>query len=348
MNISELIQSTNMVQHTTIINEDGEKERTPRYGARNTFKNKPFGAIYFYNKLVTPKADKSILEISMLIKGVTEKVMAGKSHEKKPVEAHRVMIQISGVKQVVMSAPQLADAIRDEHKELGDKEQFPDGDVIEMALTSNISNGNPPELLKGKTIIRRSYNRTINKGTDKEEVVGTFVVIDNNIDKNCQIRVWCSCSSYYWTFQYYNVQEDVDIFGKNPDKYSHKTVKGLEAFQKNRPIRNPGKHPGMCKHIMLLLAMLMDTDTISEARGVARQYKANIARFTKVEKLDDTGFKRLIGQFKREFKKLQTSRAINSAPGYGPPKANKNKSSYKGWNRGLKWNPNKGHHRKGS
>ena len=145
------------------------------------------------------------------------------------------------------------------------------------------------------------------------------------------------------------MQEGVDIFGKNPDKYSHKTKRGLEAFQKNRPIRNPGKHPGMCKHIMLLLAMLMDTDTISEAKGVAKQYKANIARFTKAEKLDDSGFKQLMGKFKREFKKLQASRGINSAPGYGyTPKANKNKSSYKGWNSKMSWNPNKGHHRKGS
>lgn len=347
MNISELIQSTNQVQQTTTINEDGERERTPRYGAKNTFQNKPFGAIYFYNKLVTPKADKSILEISMLIKGVTEKVMAGKSHEKKPVEAHRVMIQISGVKQTVMSAPQLAQAIRKEHPELGDEEQFSDGDVIEMALTSNIPNGNPPELLKGKTIIRRSYNRTINKGTGEEKVVGTFVVVDNDIDKNCQIRVWCSCSSYYWTFQYYNVQKDVDIFGNLPEKYSHKTKRGLEAFQKNKPIRNPGRHPGMCKHIMLLLAMLMDVGTVSGIGNVAKQYKANISRFMKAEKLDDTGFRQLLGKFKREMKKLESSRKVNSAPGYGAtPKANKNKSSYKGWNRGLKWNPNTGHKRK--
>lgn len=59
----------------------------------------------------------------------------------------------------------------------------------------------------------------------------------------CKIR--CNCVDFYFTFAWWDWQSHV-IFGGKPRPYKRKT---LNRKTLNRKPRNPGKHPGMCKHV---------------------------------------------------------------------------------------------------
>ena len=243
------------------------------YGPSYTFGYKPFGEILLYNKKVQTKPGFSIIEVSMMIGAKTDSVETGH---------HKVMLTISGVKQQTMQAETLANLIRQENKSLADKKNE---ELVILALE-----GKP---LKERTVMSNQN--------------GTYTVIEDNIEKDSEILVWCSCSNYYWVWQYYNVENGVDIFGSLPAKYTPRTEAGREALRANKPMKNPGRHPGMCKHIMLLLALLMDTDSgssnvLKEARSITRSYKANIQRFEKVNRLTDSAFKELMASWEEELK----------------------------------------------
>ena len=280
MNISELLKETSYLAN---------------YRPGYTFANKKFGEIYLYNKTVKTKPNSSIIEVSMMIKGVTDKITS-KNGGETSVAAHKVMVAIHGVEQRTESAQAL---IRDMRlkREYSDKNKYSDEDLLAIAINPDI------KPFKDKTIMPQ---------TD-----GSYTIITDKISKNSEIRVWCSCSSYYWVFQFYNVENNVDIWGKYPQRYTPKTKKGWEALQKNRPVRNPGRHPGMCKHILLLLALLMDSEVIAEARSIVKNYKANIARFQKSDRLSQQAYDKLIKNYMSDHrKKLQQRNEERDSMGY--------------------------------
>ena len=273
MNISQLLRSTEYLDH---------------YKPSYTFTNKKFGELYLFNKVVRVKPGSSIIEVSMMIKAVTER----------HANVHKVMVALRGVDQRVVSDEALLKEIAEEKKlEIPTDKQ--ERTNFKKDILKRVRDGE--KILKDKTIF-------VNKD-------GGFVEVSDHISKESEIRVWCSCSSYYWTFQFYNVENNVDIWGKAPDKYIPKTKKGWEAFKSGKPMRNPGRHPGMCKHILLLLALLMDDDTVSEARGITRSYRANIERFKKVDRLGPKKFNELIKDYKSGKRKQnlqrQASRTMN-------------------------------------
>jgi hypothetical protein len=65
----------------------------------------------------------------------------------------------------------------------------------------------------------------------------------NNID----VKVKCSCPDFYWRFATWN-SGDESLIGKPPPPYIKKT---------NRPPVNPGRVPGVCKHIIKLADQLI-------------------------------------------------------------------------------------------
>ena len=79
MNIKDLIASTNMVKG---------REQSAVFQKR-------FGSIYLYNQTVKTKRNSSIIEVSMMIGAVTEKVRT--IGGMKTAAAHKVSIAIRGV-----------------------------------------------------------------------------------------------------------------------------------------------------------------------------------------------------------------------------------------------------------
>lgn len=302
MNISELLESTSNVTG---------------FGAKDTFGKKKFGAIYLYNKSVRVKPGSSIVEVTMMIRGVSDMIKPTKESSQRSVAVHKVMIAIRGVNQEAVSNTEIVERI----KNLEVDGQKPYAGEHGNHILSEIEKDT--KFFKDKTIFK-------NKG-------GGYVIVEDKIPKTAEIRVWCSCSSYYWVFQYYNVQNKTDIWMKYPDKYIPKTKKGWEAFKKNRPMRNPGKHPGMCKHIMLLLAILMEKETVSEARSIIKNYKANYNKFKVMNKLTKKGYDQLIKDYKSDHLRKNTQRQVDRVNfGYADEKGIK-KPNQRGWMSHMKW-----------
>lgn len=309
MNISELLLSTSRVKG---------------FGAKDTFNKKEFGEIIVYNKSVKTKANLSIIEVSMMIKGTSDKIKPARESEERSVVAHRVKIAISGVKQEVVSSEELINRIK--NIEADGKKPYADWneDQIKSEVEHDV------KFFEGKSIFKSGPS--------------SYVIVEDQISKDSKIQVWCSCSSYYWVFQYYNIQEDVNIRTHNryPKEYIYKTKQGWEAFRKNKPIRNPGKHPGMCKHIMLLLAILMENETVAEARSIIKNYKANYSKFKKMDRMSPENYNKLLKKFEGDRRMKQNERKMeHSTFGYSKSVGN-HKKNQQGYMSHMKWvsNPN--------
>ena len=91
---------------------------------------------------------------------------------------------------------------------------------------------------------------------------------------------------------------------------------------------------------MLLLALLMDSDTIAEARGVARNYRANIDRFQSAQRLTQDGYEKLLKDFKSDYRRLKNKRNQERTEVAGYAQLHKTSSKNVGWNKNLSWNKN--------
>ena len=278
MSISNLIRSSAQVKG---------------FSLENTFSEKKFGEIYMYNKKVKVKPKNSVIEVSMMIKGATEKVV--KKGQRETMAAHRVMVAISGVEQEEIPPEKLVIKIRGENTAYQDTEKYPDEYILSKILSSDQSNPQN-KFLPGKTIFEG----------DK----GNFVIVTDNIKSSAQILVWCSCSSYYWVFQYYNIAAGVNIplpgRPASMGTYKYKTQKGLDQAKKGKPMRNPSKAPGLCKHLMLLLALLMDSHVVKPTSKTAQRldtsYSLNMNKFKKVDRLSKSGYDKLIRDFDKDLR----------------------------------------------
>lgn len=253
MNIKELINSTNQVKGR------GQSEAL----------KKKFGSIYAYNKTITVSKGGGAIIISMIIGGVTDMIKMG--GKRTPVPFHRVAmaLNIGEDKRIDCTAEELVKMVREKHADWADVDKIPDSDVLTAVMNA------PGSFFPDATVF---------KTTNAEG----YTIIPNQIPEDSEVQVWCSCSDYYWTFQYYNMQQvnkdnrgTLNLYGnKNyPRTYSYRSKAGKES---KVPMRNPGRHPGMCKHLMLLLGMLMKDNVVSgSGTNLKKYYKADFAGFIK-------------------------------------------------------------------
>lgn len=260
MNIRELIESTN---------------RVPGRDKASVFQKK-FGSIYAFNKSINIfKGGKAII-INMMIKGSTDMIKIG--GQRKPVAYHKVSLALNvgedGKKEY--EPDELVSIIRINHKEYENEEEWPKWAILKEVLDK------PDAFFDNATVFRMVNSKN-------------YVVVTNNIPEDSEVQVWCSCSDYYWTFQYYNMQTRnndgscLNLYGSAhyPKSYNPLSKKGKES---KAPLRNPGRNPGMCKHLMLLVAMLMEDDLISDPKnGLKKYYKANYGSFIKSNEKERVG-----------------------------------------------------------
>ena len=252
MNIKELIASTNRVKGRS----------------QSEVFQKKFGSVYAFNKDITIAKGGNAIIVNMIVGGVTDYIQAG--GKRQPVPFHKVSLALNvgkdGKKDYSPTA--LVEAIRAKHSEYRDKEKWPNPDVLKMALE------NPSDFFEDATI----FKTTNGEG---------YTVVTNKIPEKSEVQVWCSCSDYYWTFQYFNIAvrnrdgSCLNLYGSTgyPRVYNHKSSTGKRS---KRPLRNPGRNPGMCKHLMLLVAMLMEDEIIKDTKnGLTKYYKANYEEFLK-------------------------------------------------------------------
>lgn len=282
MTLEQLLRSTENYQGA-----DGKNHYSPSY----TFSHKQMGNIYFKNKTVRTKPEHSIIEITMLITGKTEQVKKGGNTSN--IAAHRVMMSIRGVRQQVRSTKQIATNMRFAYpQDYGDKEKFSDEELAQRAVSGDV------KPFKHSTVL------------PLENQPGKYVILQDEIPNDAIIRVWCSCSSYFWSFQYYNIKAGANILDSKAagaasyGAYRYKTKAGFEAFKSGKPMRNPKKVPGMCKHLLLLVALLIQTKTFSESsketRKTLSKYEMNASKFTKMNHVSQTEYESKMNEFKTD------------------------------------------------
>jgi hypothetical protein len=81
-----------------------------------------------------------------------------------------------------------------------------------------------------------------------------------------RVRVRCACPDFYFTFAYYNYMKGA-IFGSKPKQYVRKTIWNPTAppGQRGYPPRNPGQHPGMCKHCANSIQLMQQKGWVSNS-----------------------------------------------------------------------------------
>lgn len=306
MNIRELIASTALIG----------KGR----GKSSVF-SKKFGSVLLYNQMATVQKLGTSVTVSMMISGVTDKInVAGK---KEPVAYHKVSLAINNIKQEYYTPEELVNTLRKNHTEFADTDKWNSNDILHAAIEA------PQKYFPGSTLFRATNDE--NNG---------YCVVSNKIPEDAEIQVWCSCSDYYWTMQFYNCERDVDLYKTYPQRYIPKTQKGLEAFKSGQPLRNPGRHPGMCKHLMLLLATLMDKGVIEDkGSNLKRYYKANYSNFDmRKRRLSMSEYENVIKEYDRDHEKQLDQRNVAHYTSYGAGGHNA------GW--GYKWDSKTGQFKK--
>ena len=305
MNIKELIRSTNEVKNR---------------GKRAVFQKK-FGSIYLYNKTINIIKGGSAIVVNMMIGGVTDMISSG--GKRTPVAYHKVSLALNNISKAEYTARELVDIVRFQHKKYTNVEEYSDQEVIQIVLD------NPSSFFEDATVFPTP------DGKD-------FVVVSNNIPEDSEIQVWCSCSDYYWTFQYYNMQTynkdnrgTVNLYGNKdyPKVYNYKSERGKKA---KAPLRNPGRRPGMCKHLMLLLAMLMKDNVVHDPKnGLTKYYKANYSKFikgNKKERVSQGEYDNILKSYMKDHKKLvEQRRTFNLQAGNVINKAFNSKSGRFNW-----------------
>lgn len=289
MNIKELIKSSGNIYHR----------------GKSFALSKQLGKILLNNKMVTVYRNQTVVDVSMIISGVTDMIKVGDS--KKAVAFHKATISFKGIDQTYYSPSEFVAEIRRNHPKYADKEKWPDPDVKKAVLDA------PTEFFKDATVFQTTNDS--NHG---------FSVVSNNISENCEIQVWCSCSDYYWTMQYYNCENDVDKYKRYPKRYIPKTKAGYEAFKQNQPLRNPSRSPGMCKHLMLLLATLMEEGLVQDSSNMGKYYKANYHDFQIEQRVDPGAYEKRLEEWSKDQGIKRKQRTLE-----------RNKAGYRktGWNR---------------
>jgi hypothetical protein len=282
MNIKELIQSSGNVYHR------GKSQALA----------KQMGKVLLNNQMVTVYKNQTVVDISMMISGVTDMIKSGDSS--KPVAFHKVTISIKGIDQTYYTPSQLVAKIRADHPEYADEKKYINADILKITLE------NPTKFFDDATVFRTTNDS--GKG---------FSVVSNNISEDSEVQVWCSCSDYYWTFQYYNCENEVDKYGKYPDRYIPKTKAGYDAFKQNAPLRNPTRSPGMCKHLMLLMATLMEKGIVEDKSNMNKYYKANYSNFQMEKRLSISQYDNRVEKYIKDHNlKVRQRKIERDKPGW--------------------------------
>ena len=312
MNIQELIQSTGRVKNR---------------GKSKVFEKK-FGSILLYNKTVqVPKGGGAII-VNMMIGGVTDMIKSG--GKRTPVAYHKAVIALNigddGKKEY--TTEELIAYVRATNKDFQD-EKIPPQDVLKAVLDA------PDKFFPDATVFKTSN-------------ADGYTVVTNHIPIDSEIQVWCSCSDYYWTFQYYNMQTHnkdnrgyVNLYGAKgyPKTYNYRSERGKKA---KAPLRNPGRNPGMCKHLMLLLAMLMKDGVVSSGRtGLTKYYNANYKQFIKSnekQRMSQGEYEKVLSSYNKDHRIMNEQRNLThyiSGNKVERVQFNPKNGSY-GWEKGKK------------
>lgn len=113
------------------------------------------------------------------------------------------------------------------------------------------------------------------------EGLGNFILQTEESNSGIVVE---NCSDYYYTFAWYNSEHRVNI-GMKPPRYTpyRKLTKKDTDF---RPVRNPNRHPGVCKHLLLFIALLMNGRVLNPSNQLMDSFLGNKKKMEIYKKKD--------------------------------------------------------------
>jgi hypothetical protein len=250
---------------------------------------KDFGTIYYNNKVVIYDEETGIIEIRMMI---------GTATETQYNDYHAVRIAIYGAKgKVYNSYAELLEeeaentksgkkATYDPQKTLqriqdASKAQLTtdtNGDISDSKEeTFSIKYGRGGAIELSGVIIPVANTESSHYGQSYGST-GKIFYLKEPISTNSLVRVNCSCSDYHYTCAWYNYEQGVHL-GPRPHGYSGRTGRRLD------PVRNIHKTAGICKHLMIMLMLLMSGGII-DTKGTSNMQANRELLNSRPEKLN--------------------------------------------------------------
>lgn len=294
MTLSSLVSSSaNIFSKGTRLTGDSDYDVNPRSMLVNTIKKKgfgnkpqatlshslpdairkPFGEIYYNNKVVLYDEDLHIIEIRMTMGTKTETAYDG---------YHVVRLAIYNPDGVVYDS--LKDLYKAEISNIKSKRKGGPGadPQKDMAALRKAMKGQPVkdgslpesdsekfevdagELLGNLTgfIIPVADTSRASMGQSFAES-GKVFYLRSPITPNSLVRVSCTCSDYYYTISPYNYKAGAHL-GPKPTFPS--------TSNKVKPVRNQQKNPGLCKHLMMMVVLLLNGGILSGANSNKAKY----------------------------------------------------------------------------
>jgi len=89
------------------------------------------------------------------------------------------------------------------------------------------------------------------------EITDDYIVFRTRVDFTTECRVKCTCAHFYYTFAYYCAQAGAYI-GDNVAPY--KAMNRVKEKRSKPKYRNSNRVPGLCKHLQLLIQLILKTD----------------------------------------------------------------------------------------
>ena len=215
-----------------------------RYKPNYTFSQKEFGGIYAFNKTVSFKPSVNVIEITMYMGVATETKKS----------AHKIAIALFDIKTEQINRKQLIELVRKEHN-FGN--ELSDIEILDLILEEE------KPILQNKTVIQSGTN------------LNNFLLVENTIPLTTKIRVKCSCSNFFYVWAWYNADHKA-LIGLRPPKYKPYVKLDRKQLTTLTPKLNPHKRPGVCKHLLLFLALLMNGGILQDSTDLTSSYTKRV------------------------------------------------------------------------
>lgn len=309
--IQQLIESSKNVHSKNKTNED-------QYSMLRAL-SKHFGTVYYNDKVILYDENSGIIEIRMMVGTYSETNYTG---------VHAVRFAIYGVKGKVYNSIQelyedqfgkVDKRTKDYKNGIAEIDSTIGKVVTDKGILNHTGNdydaperldvAGPGQLnnrLRGFVIpVANTDTTSFGKSFEASD---KFFYSTDTIDFNKVVRVSCSCSDYYYTFGWYNYNHGAHL-GVKPTPYK-------KNFGNRKPVRNITKEPGMCKHLMLFVTLLLNGGILQSAEylNTLNSLEYSVARSNiehlRVPKRLITGpeLDRMTSKLSKDLKKVQEKR----------------------------------------
>lgn len=264
MKINELVASSAKIAS---YNNTTKQYTRGHYSKAYVENNKIVGRALDYNKTVLYKPESSVVEIGIYFTSVTETGKVG----------HYCQIALRGIEMEEKSRDEVFRHLRTKNN--GKYATYSDEELLEI-------------IGRGDNVYYGKYTLQSRNHPDK------FLVMQPTISGDTDIRVRCSCASFMFDIAWYNADHHCLIGSRPPQTRKYRVNPDA------RPVRNVNRKPGLCKHLMVAVALLQRDGFLKGGTDKFNKSTTTLMKKTSTERISSAEanalIKRVMDQHKQE------------------------------------------------